>query len=250
MNEEAKTKLKRKDYLFIFFVFGFCVSTLLIIVFELSWDGVCKAIGFEKGIKRELIECFLRAALIEETFKFLGFMLSRRKYKISRVSDSMFAAGCIGLMYAIVEKAVLFNPMAIIINIFIPMHLTWQWNQGRHYQISKDYKKSGKKGKAFLHLMLATLLIFILHGSWDALISIGAYLIDSENSGVIANAEIIGGVILGVTILAGLIYTIISLVITIKTARKEKREYMLETSNTTCAVETIEVDNTTTEEKA
>lgn len=246
MNEVTKPKLKRNDYLFIFFVFGFCVSTLLIIVFELSWDGVCKAIGFEKGIKRELIECFLRAALIEETFKFLGFMLSRRKYKIARVSDSMFAAGCIGLMYAIVEKVVLFNPMAIIINIFIPMHLCWQWNQGRHYQISKDYKTSGKKGKAFLHLMLATLFIFILHGSWDALISIGAYLIDSENSGVIANAEMIGGIILGVTILLGLIYTVITFVITIKTARKGKREYLEETKE----IENKVLNETIIEEKA
>ncbi|MCR5461522.1 MAG: hypothetical protein K6E87_00480 [bacterium] len=135
----------------------------------------------------------------------------------------MFAAGCIGLMYGIVEKVVLFNPMAIVINLFIPMHLLWQWNQGRHYQLSKDYKKDNKKGKAFIHLMLATLVIFILHGSWDALLSIGAYYIDSENN--IANGELIGGIILGSTILLGFIYTIVTFIITIKTARKPKREY-------------------------
>ena len=216
-------KLTKKNYLFIFLFYGFVVSTLLIIATELAWDGICKAIGFEKGITRELIECFLRAALLEESFKFLGFMLARKKFKINRVSDSMFAAGCIGLMYGIVEKAVLFNPMAIVINLFIPMHLLWQWNQGRHYQLSKDYKKDNKKGKAFIHLMLATLVIFILHGSWDALLSIGAYYIDSENN--IANGELIGGIILGATILLGFIYTIVTFIITIKTARKSKREY-------------------------
>ena len=202
--------------------YGFVVSTLLIIVTELSWDGICKAIGFEKGIERELVECFFRAALLEETFKFLGFFLARKKHKISRVADSMFAAGCIGLMYGIVEKAVLFNPMAIIINLFIPMHLLWQWNQGRHYQISRDEKKKGNKGKAFFHLFLATFVIFFLHGTWDALLSISYYLMDEENA--FANGDMIGGIILGVTLLFGVIYAIVTFIITIKTARKAKRE--------------------------
>ena len=128
--------------------------------------------------------------------------------------------------------------MAIIINLFIPMHLLWQWNQGRHYQISKDEKKKGNKGKAFFHMFLATFVIFFIHGTWDALLSIGAYLIDSENSGVMENAELIGGIILGVTILLGFIYTIVTFIITIKTARKSKRESLaVETKET---VETIE----------
>ena len=234
MNEGVK--LTKKNYLVIFFLFGFCVSTLLIIVSELTWDGVMKAIGFEEEIKRELVECFLRAALLEESFKFLGFMLSRRKYKISRVSDSMFAAGCIGLMYGIVEKVVLFNPMAIIINIFIPMHLLWQWNQGRHYQISKDEKKKGNKGKAFFHMFLATFFIFLFHGTWDAALSIAYYYMDAENA--IANGEAIGGIILGVTLLIGVIYTIITLIKTIKTAVKSKNENK-EVATTIEKVETV-----------
>jgi len=224
MNETESTKLTKKNYLVIFFLFGLCISTMLIIITELTWDGICKKVGWEQDLTREIIECFLRAALLEETFKFLGFILARKKYKINRVSDSMFAAGLIGLMYGIVEKAVLFNPMAIIINLFIPMHLLWQWNQGRHYQISKDEKKKGNKGKAFFHMFLATFVIFFLHGTWDALLSIGAYLIDSENSGVMENAELIGGIILGATIFLGFIYTIVTFIITIKTARKSKRE--------------------------
>ena len=233
MNETESTKLTKKNYLVIFFLFGLCISTMLIIITELTWDEICKKVGWEQDLTREIIECFLRAALLEETFKFLGFILARKKYKINRVSDSMFAAGLIGLMYGIVEKAVLFNPMAIIINLFIPMHLLWQWNQGRHYQISKDEKKKGNKGKAFFHMFLATFVIFFLHGTWDALLSIGAYLIDSENSGVMENAELIGGIILGATIFLGFIYTIVTFIITIKTARKSKREYKELNSETT-----------------
>ena len=109
-----------------------------------------------------------------------------------------------------------------MLNLFIPMHLVWQWNHGRHYQLSKDEKKKGNKGKAFIHMMLATFVIFLLHGSWDALLSIAAYMIDAENG--VTNGEMYGTIILGVTLLFGFIYTIITFVITIKTARKSKRE--------------------------
>jgi len=176
----------------------------------------------EKSLQRDIIECFLRAALLEETFKFLSFILARKKYKINRVADSMFAAGLIGLMYGIIEKVVVFNPLAIIVNLFFPMHLLWQWNQGRHYQISKDEKKKNNKAKAFFHMFLATFMIFLLHGSWDTLLTVSGYLIDSENA--ISDGELYGGIVLGITLLLGLIYTIVTFIITIKTARKAKRE--------------------------
>ncbi|MCR5308327.1 MAG: PrsW family intramembrane metalloprotease [bacterium] len=222
MNENEGQKLTKKNYLIIFLFFGFVVATLPIIVTELTWDGICNAVGFEKTIYREIIECFLRAALLEETFKFMAFIFARKEYKINRVADSMFAAGLIGLMYAIIEKVVLFNPMTIIVNIFFPIHLLWQWNQGRHYQISKDEKKKGNKGKAFFHMFLATFVIFFLHGTWDALISIGTYMIDENNA--ITNGDMYGGIILGAALFLGAVYTIITFIITIKTARKAKRE--------------------------
>lgn len=225
MENESK-KLTKKDYLVIFLFYGFVVATLLIIVTELTWDSIFKALKIEQSLEKEIIECFLRAALLEETFKFLGFMLARKKYKINRVADSMFAAGCVGLMYGIVEKLVVFNPFTMIINLLLPMHLLWQWNQGRHYQKYKDNKNEGKKGKAIFHLMLATLVIFLLHGSWDALLSIASYLLNEENA--IVNGEMYGGIVLGVTLGLGFIYTIVTFVITIKTARKQKRESNIE----------------------
>ena len=252
MSEVEGKKLKRKDYLFIFLVFGLAFTTLIIIILELTWDKICNdVIHWEKTLTRELVECFLRAALIEETFKFLGFILARRKYKINRVSDSMFAAGLVGLMYGIVEKAVLFNPMAIIINIFFLMHLLWQWNQGRHFQIAIDENKKGNKGKAFLHMFIATFVIFFIHGVWDALLSIAAYLMDDKNG--IANGEAYGAIILGATLLFGVIYTIITFIITIKTARKSKRENVesegkIETTADTEAVDTKTEEDTKSKE--
>ena len=47
-------------------------------------------------------------------------------------------------------------------------------------------------------------------------------MIDAENG--VTNGETYGMIILGVTLLFGFIYTIITFVITIKTARKSKRE--------------------------
>lgn len=215
-------KLTKKNYLVIFFFYGFVIATLLIIATELTWDGIFKAMKVEKSLQRDIIECFLRAALLEETFKFLAFILARKKYKINRVADSMFAAGFIGLMYGIIEKAVVFNPLAIVVNLFFPMHLLWQWNQGRHYQLSKDEKKKNNKKKAFFHMFLATFMIFFLHGSWDALLTIAGYFMDSENA--ITNGDLYGGIVLGVTLLLGMIYTIVTFIITFKTARKAKRE--------------------------
>ncbi len=217
-----ENRLTKKNYLVIFLFYGFVVATLLIIATELAWDGIFKAMKVEKSLQRDIIECFLRAALLEETFKFLAFILARKKFKINRVADSMFAAGLIGLMYGIIEKAVVFNPLAIIVNLFFPMHLLWQWNQGRHYQISKDEKKKNNKAKAFFHMFLATFMIFLLHGSWDTLLTISGYFMDSENA--IVDGELYGGIILGVTLLLGMIYTIVTFIITIKTARKAKRE--------------------------
>ncbi len=222
--EEKKenNKLTKKNYLFIFLFYGFVVATIPIIITELSWDGILNGIGVEKNIQRELIECFLRAALLEETFKFIAFLLARKKFKINIIAQSMFAAGFIGLMYAIIEKAVLFNPLAIVINLFFPMHLLWQWNQGRHYQLSKDAKKNNRKGKAFFHMFLATFMVFFLHGTWDALLSIAGYFMDSENA--IANGELYGGIVIGVTLFLGMIYTIVTFIITFKTSKKAKKE--------------------------
>ena len=50
-------------------------------------------IGLNEGLLRELIESFLRAALIEETFKFFGFMKANKKDHFSNEKEYMLGAG-------------------------------------------------------------------------------------------------------------------------------------------------------------
>ena len=70
----------------------------------------------------------MRAALLEEFFKFTGFLLAKRSLKLWRKIDTIMIAGLIGLVYGVVEKAVLGSPAAVFIGLAIPMHITWQFN--------------------------------------------------------------------------------------------------------------------------
>ena len=55
-------------------------------------------------------------------------------------------------------------------------------------------------------------------------------MIDENNA--ITNGDMYGGIILGATLFLGAVYTIITLIITIKTARKAKRENEKREENT------------------
>ncbi len=58
-------------------------------------------------------------------------------------------------------------------------------------------------------LFLATFIIFLIHGCWDALISlVGCFLETNKFS----NSEIIGGILFVITILFGLFYIILSII--------------------------------------
>lgn len=50
---------------------------------EITWDSLIRSIGLNEGLLKELIESFFRAALIEESFKFFGFMRANKEYKFS-----------------------------------------------------------------------------------------------------------------------------------------------------------------------
>lgn len=166
-------------------------------------------IGLNEGLIRELIESFLRAALIEETFKFFGFMKANKKYHFSNEKEYMLGAGMIGLAYGIIEKIAAGNAMAIILGIIFPMHLIWQMNQGRHSYKYTEAKEKNDNKKAKKELLLATFVIFLIHGCWDALISLVGYFASTSK---LANADIIGGILLVITILFGIIYIIASII--------------------------------------
>ena len=75
--------LKGKDYRRIFFLYGMVYATIPIIITEITWDGVANLVGLQEGLLKEIIESFFRAALIEESFKFYGFMKANKEYHFS-----------------------------------------------------------------------------------------------------------------------------------------------------------------------
>lgn len=201
--------LKAKDYRKIFFLYGIIYATIPIIIVEIIWDGLANSFGISEGLLRELIGSFFRAALIEEVFKFFAFMKANKKYNFSNEKEYMLGAGMIGLAYGIIEKVATGNAMAIILGILFPMHILWQMNQGRHFYKYKKANAENDNKKAKKELLLATLIIYLIHGSWDALISLVQYFADTSK---VANADIFGAILLGITILFGIIYIIVSII--------------------------------------
>ena len=109
--------------------------------------------------------------------------------------------------------------MAIILGIIFPMHLIWQMNQGRHFYKYTEAKEKNDNKKAKKELFLATFVIFLIHGCWDALISLVGYFADTSK---LANADIIGVILLVVTILFGIIYIIVSIIKITKVLKNNK----------------------------
>lgn len=201
--------LKAKDYRRIFLLYGIVYATIPIIITEVTWDSIVNLVGLNEGLLRELIGSFLRAALIEESFKFYGFIRANKEYNFSNEKEYMLGAGMIGLAYGIIEKVVTGNAMAIILGIIFPMHIIWQMNQGIHFYKYKNAKIENDNKKAKKELFLATFIIFLIHGCWDALISLVEYFASASKN---ANADMIGGIILCITILFGFIYIIASII--------------------------------------
>ena len=201
--------LKAKDYLKIFLLYGIVYATIPIIIFEITWDKIYSLIGPNTEIIKELIESFFRAALIEELFKFFGFMKANKKYHFSNEKEFMIGAGMIGLAYGIVEKVATGNAIAIILGIVFPMHIMWQMNQGIHYYKYKKAQDENNSKVAKRELFFATFMIFLIHGCWDALISLVGHFANSSN---IDNADMIGGILFIATILFGIIYLVASII--------------------------------------
>ena len=189
--------LARKDYLKTAFIYGFCYTCVLIIVTEIIWDSIADRLGLS-GITRDILSSFLRAALLEETFKFTGFLLAKRSLKLTRKIDFIMIAGLIGLVYGVVEKAVLGNIAAVVIGLLIPMHITWQFNQGGHWF---EYEKTRSRGE----LLMATAVPFLFHGCWDSGLDLVVYLFGMEES---AAAQAGGGVLLVAMLALGVVYTV------------------------------------------
>ena len=199
----ANRVLKRNDYWRTAGVYGFCYTCLLIIVTEILWDVVADRIGLT-GLKRDILADFFRAALLEEFFKFTGFLLAKRSLKLRRKIDYIMIAGLIGLMYGVVEKAVLGNIAGVVVGLAIPMHITWQFNQGGHWFEYEEAKARNDRPKMQREMLMAVVLPFVFHGCWDSGLDLSLWLIEKES----VTAQVIGVVMSLAMVVLGIVYTI------------------------------------------
>lgn len=205
-----------KDYIRTALVYGFLFSCLLIIITEIIWDIIVNRTGLS-GLPRELIADFFRAALLEETFKFLGFKLAKKNLRLHRKIDYMLIAGLIGLVYGVVEKAVLGNIFAVVVGLAIPMHIVWQLNQGGHYYEYEQHKAAGRSHEAQKEWLMAILVPFLLHGCWDSGLSIAAYCVNREE----ILPQVFGGVLFLALVVCGVIYCVKTILKVRRVAKEE-----------------------------
>lgn len=203
--------LKKKDYWWCVWTPGVLTSCLLIVLTEILWDMLVKQTGLS-GLPLELIGSFFRAALLEEGFKYMGSKMCVDKYKPRRKIDFVMLFGLIGLTYNVFEKLFL-GGVACIVGSLIPMHLMWQFNQGAHYYEHEKAVLAGDEEKAKKEKIGYLLVPFIFHGFWDALISVGAFLMDDDFPGVVQG---LGFVLILAVIVVGVKYSI-------KTFKKVKK---------------------------
>ena len=200
-------ELKAGALIKIALIYGFLYACVLIVFTEISFDKLTKITGFsEKGLPYDVFTSFFRAALLEEFFKFTGFLLAYRKKKFEKKISFIAACGIIGLTYGIFEKAVLGEVVSMVIGILFPMHLIWQYSQGAHFFEYLEAKKRQDMKKARREFLLATMGIFLLHGIWDALLDVSFFLINKDQEHWIWPALGMSMVLGQVTI--GAIYTI------------------------------------------
>lgn len=212
----SRKELKTGTLIKFALLYGFLYACVLIVITEITYDAVGKGTGLsEKGLPYDIFSSFFRAALLEEFFKFTGFLLAYRKGKFEKKISFIAVCGIIGLTYGIFEKAVLGQISAMVIGILFPMHLMWQYNQGAHYFEYLEAKKRQDKKKARKEILLATLGIFLFHGLWDALLDVGFFLINKDQEHWIWP-------VLGVIIVLGLLT--FGVIYSIKTVKKVRAE--------------------------
>lgn len=178
-------------------IWGMTGATILIMILELTWDRFFMPDG-AKTMWDEISTSFFRAALLEEAAKMLFAVRSIKKSGVTRRYEYMLMAGTVGLGYAFIEKLVLGNPMALIIKVFLPFHMLFQFLMGEYlYRASRDGDDAGARRS---DLIKAFVLPFLAHGTWDSLIGVSGKLLDMDDVPVLTYvglAGMIGFVIAG-----------------------------------------------------
>lgn len=208
--------LQTKDYLKIALLYGFLFSTLLIMVTEITWDAIVKRTSLS-GLALNITSDFLRAALLEELFKLLGFLLAKKNLGLKRKTDYMLAAGMIGLVYGVVEKSVTGNLASAIVGSIVPFHIIWQFNQGGHYFEYEKAKAANDQQTAKKEWMLAVPFTFLFHGVWDSILDIGMFIMNKEATA----AQVSGILIITAAVVLGVIFSVKTVRKVCRTAQEE-----------------------------
>ena len=196
--------LTNKQYLWSAFVAGLLFTCVLIVVTELCWDEAAKMAGL-KGFAKEMVGSFFRAALLEELFKYLGFMVCLDKFRKLelRKIDYVMLAGMVSMVYGIFEKLLLGGPASLISSL-VPMHMMWQFNQGGHYYEYRIAKEAGDKKKVKKELFFVIAVPFLFHGTWDAVITLSSEMLDMKSAPLI----ILGICMIPTCLVLGIMYVI------------------------------------------
>ena len=121
-----------------------------------------------------------------------------------RKTDYILVAGLMSLVCSVVEKAVPGNPEALAVSLAIPMHITWQFNQGGHWFEYEKARASNDRPRMRREMIMATAVPFIFHGCWDSGLDLVAWLTAKESTA----AQVVSGVLILAMLALGILYTI------------------------------------------
>ena len=121
-----------------------------------------------------------------------------------RKTDYILVAGLMSLVCSVVEKAVPGNPAALAVSLAIPMHITWQFNQGGHWFEYEKARASNDRPRMRREMIMAPAVPFIFHGCWDSGLDLVIWLMAKEATA----AQVISGVLILAMLALGILYTI------------------------------------------
>ena len=121
-----------------------------------------------------------------------------------RKTDYILVAGLIGLVCSVVEKVVPGNPEALAVGLAIPMHITWQFNQGGHWFEYEKARAANDRPRMRSEMIMAIAVPFIFHGCWDSGLDLVIWLMAKEATA----AQVISGVLILAMLALGILYTI------------------------------------------
>lgn len=200
--DRRTSRLPSKKYL-LGALTGATICTLCIIILEQTWDRVFLPNGIVT-LWEELASCIFRAALLEEAVKMLFVKRVIRRNQLKSRIEYILMAGTVGIGYGFIEKLVLGNPMALILNIFLPFHMLFQFLMGDWFYKASLAEAAGDAQGKRTALLKAYFYPFAVHAIWDCALSALGRLLDYEGLGI-ASLGVLGILAL---VAAGAVFTV------------------------------------------